>query len=201
MRPDRGVLLAGALSALVVCSACRQDMFNQPKARPYRSSDFFRDGGSARPPVPGTVARGQLRADRALHTGIGPDGRFVARLPLPLDRSVLLRGKERFEIFCSPCHGRTGDGRGMIVQRGFKEPTSFHAERLRRQPIGYFFDVVTSGFGEMSSYAAQVPVADRWAIAAYVRALQLSQHAPLSEVPPLDREGIERSPGASGASR
>jgi cbb3-type cytochrome c oxidase subunit III len=190
-----------AAVALLLGAACRQDMFNQPKARTYRAGEFFDDGASARVPVPGTVARGQLRADPVLHTGVGPDGRFVARLPLPLDRALLLRGRERFEIFCSPCHGRTGDGRGMIVQRGFKEPTSFHADRLRQQPIGYFFDVMTNGFGQMSDYSAQVPVRDRWAIAAYLRALQLSQHAPIAEVPEGDRERIERSGGRSGAAR
>ena len=193
MRPDRSALLAGALATLLLVPACRQDMFNQPKARTYRAGEFFDDGASARPTVAGTVARGQLRADPLLYTGIGPDGHFVAHLPLPLDRDLLLRGRERFEIFCSPCHGRAGDGRGMIVQRGLKEPTSFHADRLRRQPIGYFFDVMTNGFGQMSSYAAQVPVADRWAIAAYVRALQLSQHAPLAEIPAEDRAAIERA--------
>jgi cytochrome c553 len=193
--------IAVAAGALLLAAACRQDMFNQPKARTYRAGDFFEDGASARVPVAGTVARGQLRADPVLHTGIGPDGRFVARLPLPLDRTLLLRGRERFEIFCSPCHGRTGDGRGMIVQRGFKEPSSLHAARLRQQPIGYFFDVMTNGFGQMSDYAAQVPVRDRWAIAAYLRALQLSQHAPIADVPQGDRERIERAGGPAGAAR
>jgi len=173
-------------------------MFNQPKAKPLASSEFFGDGMSARPPVEGTVARGELRADRVYYTGIGPDGKFVTVLPLNLTRSLLLRGRERFDIFCSPCHGRVGDGRGMIVERGFKEPPSFHVDRLRGQPVGYFFDVVTSGFGQMSSYAAQVTPADRWAIAAYIRALQLSQHASLQEVPPEDREAIRAQPGAHG---
>jgi cbb3-type cytochrome c oxidase subunit III len=183
--------------------ACRQDMFNQPKVKPLARSDFFEDGMSARPPIDGTVARGELRADRVFYTGIGPDGTFVPALPVPLTRALLLRGRERFDIFCSPCHSRVGDGRGMIVERGFKEPPSFHIDRLRAQPIGYFFDVMTSGFGQMSDYAAQVPASDRWAIAAYIRALQLSQHAPLSDVPARDRRAIEtlRSgpPGAAGA--
>jgi len=178
-------------------------MFNQPKVKPLAQSDFFEDGMAARPPIDGTVARGELRADRVFYTGIGPDGTFVPALPVPLTRALLLRGRERFDIFCSPCHSRVGDGRGMIVERGFKEPPSFHIDRLRAQPIGYFFDVMTSGFGQMSGYAAQVPASDRWAIAAYIRALQLSQHAPLSEVPARDRRAIEtlRSgpPGAAGA--
>jgi len=146
----------------------------------------------ARAPIEGTIARGELRADRIFYTGIGPDGKFVAALPVSLTRALLVRGHERFDIFCSPCHGRVGDGRGMIVQRGFKSPPSFHIDRLRQQPIGYFFDVMTNGFGQMSGYAPQVPAADRWAIAAYLRALQLSQHAPLGEIPAGDREAIER---------
>ena len=177
---------------LLAASDCRQDMFNQPKVKPLARSDFFDDGMAARPPVDGTVARGELRADRIFHTGIGPDGKFVAALPVPLTRALLVRGRERFDIFCSPCHGRVGDGRGMIVERGFKEPASFHIDRLRAQPIGYLFDVMTSGFGQMSSYAAQVTPADRWAIAAYIRALQMSQHAPLQEMPARDREAIEK---------
>jgi mono/diheme cytochrome c family protein len=189
---------------LLAAPACRQDMFNQPKVKPLARSDFFDDEMAARPPVEGTVARGELRADRIFFTGIGPDGKFVAALPVSLTRALLLRGRERFDIFCSPCHGRVGDGRGMIVERGFKEPPSFHIDRLRTQPIGYFFDVVTSGFGQMSSYAAQVPPADRWAIAAYIRALQMSQHAPLQEVPARDREAIEKvrsqADGAEGGS-
>ena len=172
-------------------------MFNQPKVKPLARSDFFDDGMGARPPVEGTVARGELRADRIFYTGIGSDGKFVAALPVPLTRALLLRGRERFNIFCSPCHGRVGDGRGMIVERGFKEPPSFHIDRLRTQPIGYYFDVTTQGFGQMSGYAAQVEPADRWAIAAYIRALQLSQHAPLAEVPARDRAAIERGRTAS----
>jgi mono/diheme cytochrome c family protein len=167
-------------------------MFNQPKVKPLARSDFFEDGQAARPPVEGTVARGELRADRIVYTGIGPDGKFVAALPVPLTRALVLRGRERFDIFCSPCHGRVGDGRGMIVERGFKRPPSYHIDRLRAQPIGYFFDVITNGFGQMSSYAAQVPPADRWAIAAYVRTLQLSQHAPVGRVSARDREEIEK---------
>jgi len=191
---------AAAIALILAAAACRQDMFNQPKAKPLASSEFFGDGMSARPPVEGTVARGELRADRVYYTGIGPDGKFVTTLPLHLTRSLLQRGRERFDIFCAPCHGRVGDGRGMIVERGFKQPPSYHIDRLRGQPVGYFFDVVTSGFGQMSSYAAQVPPADRWAIAAYIRALQLSQHASLQRVPPGDREAIRAQPATPGTS-
>ena len=191
--PRARVARAGAVLLLCLAAACRQDMFNQPKVKPLAESDFFEDGSGARPSVEGTVARGELRADRVFHTAIGPDGKFVGTLPVPLTRPLLLRGQERFNIFCSPCHGRVGDGRGMVVQRGFKQPPSYHIDRLRTQPIGYFFDVMTNGFGQMSSYAAQVPPADRWAIAAYIRALQLSQHAPVREVPARDRAEIEKA--------
>ena len=129
--------------------------------------------------------------DGAFATGLGADGQFVTALPVPLTRDLLERGRERFDIFCSPCHDRAGRGRGMIVQRGFKQPPSYHIDRLRAQPIGYFFDVMTNGFGEMSSYAAQVPASDRWAIAAYIRALQFSQHAPLSAVSERDLREID----------
>ena len=185
----------GAVAIAACCllaSGCRQDMFNQPKVKPLARSDFFDDGMGARAPVEGTIARGELRADRVFYTGIGPDGKFVAALPVFLTRALLVRGHERFDIFCSPCHGRVGDGRGMIAQRGFKSPPSFHIDRLRQQPIGYFFDVMTNGFGQMSGYAAQVSAEDRWAIAAYLRALQLSQRAPLGEIPAGDREAIEK---------
>src|SRR5262245_51221559 len=185
----------GATLALAVClaaSGCRQDMFNQPKLKPLAKTDFFVDGMAARPPIEGTVARDDLGHDPVFETGIGRDGKFVAALPLPLTRSLLLRGQERFEIFCAPCHGRVGDGRGMIVERGFKTPPSFHIDRLRGQPIGYLFDVASRGFGEMSGYAAQVPVADRWSIAAYVRVLQESQYAPVGGVPERDRAEIDK---------
>ena len=185
---------AGAVLALCLAAAsCRQGMFDQPKVKPLAESDFFEDRSGARAPVEGTVARGELRADRVFYTAIGPDGKFVATLPVPLTRALLRRGQERFDIFCSPCHGRVGDGRGMIVERGFKQPSSYHIDRLRAQPIGYFFDVITNGFGQMSGYASQVPPADRWAIASYIRALQLSQHAPLQQVPQRDRAEIENA--------
>ena len=191
-RCGRALRAAALLIVGLGTAACRQDMFDQPKTKPLARSDFFGDGSGARPPVEGTVARGELKADRVFYTGIGPNGKFVATLPVPLTKDLLLRGQERFNIFCSPCHGRVGDGRGMIVQRGFKQPPSYHIDRLRAQPIGYFFDVITNGFGQMSSYAPQVPPADRWAIAAYIRALQLSQNAPLARVDARDRAAIEK---------
>ena len=180
------------LGLLILCAGCRLDMHVQPRYNPLAKSDFFADGMGARPPVEGTVARGELGEDHALRTGIGKDGTFIAALPVPLTRPLLLRGRERYEIFCAPCHGRVGDGQGMIVERGFKTPPSFHIDRLRAQPIGYLFDVATNGFGEMSGYAAQVPAADRWAIAAYLRALQVSQFAPVAGIPARDRAEIDK---------
>jgi mono/diheme cytochrome c family protein len=161
-------------------------MYDQAKLKPLAESEFFANGQSARPIPNDTVARGGLREDKAMYAGIGPDGKFVKELPVPLTRQLMDRGHERFDIFCSPCHGKQGDGLGMIVERGFKQPSSFNTDRLREQPIGYFFDVMTQGFGQMSSYATQVPPEDRWAIAAYIRALQLSQHALVAELPPED---------------
>ena len=188
----RGTLAFLFLCCGVFSSACRQDMYNQPRIKPLAPSDFFADGQSARLPIPGTVARGQLNANRELLTGIGADGALLTVVPIPVTPQVIRRGQERFDIYCSPCHSRLGDGRGMIVRRGFKQPSSFHIDRLRGQSIGYFFDVMTQGFGQMSSYASQVPVEDRWAIAAYIRALQLSAHAPVAELPAADRAELEK---------
>ena len=186
------VLLAAAVTA------CRQDMHDQPKYRPLRGSEIFDDGRSARPFVPGTVARGTLREDAVLYTGkVGND--FVTEIPVPVTADLLARGRTEFEVFCSPCHGRTGRGDGMIVQRGFKKPSSYHVDRLRQMPIGYFYDVMTVGFGAMSDYAAQVTPADRWAIAAYVRTLQYSQYAPAADVPADKHPELDRSLAAAAA--
>jgi mono/diheme cytochrome c family protein len=187
-------ILALALVA-VAGAGCRQGMYNQAKKRPLAESEFFRDGQASRVPPAGTVARGWLREDRVLETGIGPDGKFVADLPaaVTFDIAILVRGRKRFDVFCSPCHGRQGNGQGMIVQRGFKQPPSYHIDRLRAQPLGYFFDVMTNGFGQMSSYASQVPVQDRWAIASYVRTLQFSRNAPYAELAAADREALEKT--------
>lgn len=183
--------------AMLVLTACRQDMHDGPKYEPLEESRFFADGQASRALPAGTVARGQLRADDALYRGVGPHGGFATELPVPVTRALLERGRERFEIFCSPCHGRTGDGRGMIVQRGFKAPQSFHQERLRNMPVGYYFDVMTNGFGQMSSYASQVPVEDRWAIAAWVQILQLAQHAPADRLSATERARLEGVAGAA----
>ncbi len=170
-------------------AGCRHDMQNQNKMRPYRESTFFADGASARPLPAHTVARGDLRADEAFYTGIR-GGKPVADLPFPATREVLRRGQQRYDIFCSPCHGRLGDGRGMIVTRGYKQPPSFAEEQLRNAQVGFFFSVMTQGFGVMPSYAAQVSEADRWAIAAYIRVLQYSQGAPLTDLPPAAQKAI-----------
>jgi mono/diheme cytochrome c family protein len=188
------------LSLLVAASGCRQNMHNQHKVKTYGPSAFFADGQGARPIPAHTVARGDLREGFA-YTGLGADNKPVAEMPFPVTREVLLRGQERFNIYCSPCHGRLGNAQGMIVQRGFKQPTSYHIERLRTAPIGYFFNVMTEGYGVMPTYAPQIPVADRWAIAAWIRVLQYSQNAKLAELPPAVQQRVQEdlNPSAGAA--
>ena len=159
-------------------------MQDQPRLNPLRHSDFYADGRASRPLVTGTVARGQLHDDIYFYTGMVGKNQPGNTFPLPVTADLLRRGEERFNIYCSPCHSRVGDGNGMIVQRGFRHPPSFHTDTLRNYPVGHFFDVMTNGFGTMPDYAQQVSPQDRWAIAAYIRALQFSQHASLNEVPP-----------------
>ena len=184
-----------ALIAAAASAACRQEMYDQPRYKALGRSRFFTDQRQARPPVDGTVARGMLRADSKLYAG--KDGNtLVAQFPLPVTRALLDRGRQRFDIYCAPCHDRTGGGNGMVVQRGYRPPPSFHIERLRAQPVGHFFDVITNGFGAMPDYAAQVDAQDRWAIIAYIRALQLSQAAAVADVPP-DARGELDKPGAA----
>jgi len=189
----RGGLALAALAAGALVAGCRQDMHDQPRYEPFEKSDFFGDARASRPLVEGTVARGELRENAHLYTG-KVDGQDAATFPVEVTAELLARGRERFDIFCSPCHDRTGRGNGMIVQRGFRRPISFHDPRLRAALPGHFFDVMTNGFGAMSSYASQVPVRDRWAIAAYIRALQLSQHASLEDVPEVERAALDGSP-------
>jgi hypothetical protein len=179
------------LAALVLC-ACRRDMFNQPKSDPLKESDFFADKAASRPIAPHTVARGHLDEDEAFYTGmIGTN--LVTDLPMPVTKEMLQRGRERFEIYCEVCHGRAGEGNGMIVQRGFPAPPSYHIDRLRNAPIGHFYYVMTYGYGVMYSYASRVEPADRWAIAAYIRALQLSHDARIEDVPASQRPTLESS--------
>jgi mono/diheme cytochrome c family protein len=180
----------GMVALALACSGCRLDMHVQPKYLPYTPTNFFGDGRSERPLIPGTVARGYLQTDTLLYQG-RIDGKLADEFPFPITRQDLERGQQRFNIYCSPCHDNTGRGRGMIVLRGFQEPPSYGIERLRDAPVGHFFDVMTNGYGAMHSYAARVSVKDRWRIAAYIRVLQLSQYAKLSDVPPAERQQLE----------
>jgi mono/diheme cytochrome c family protein len=189
--------LAALLAVMLAAGGCHRDMRDQPRSDPLETSDFFSDGVASRSPIPGTVARGQLKADTQLETGL-VNGKLATTFPYPVTAEMLARGQERFGIFCTPCHGQLGDGKGMVVRRGFKQPSSFHVDRLRGAPPGYLFDVMTNGFGVMSSYASQVPVADRWAIAAYIRALQRSQYATLADLPAEERERLLREPAPAG---
>ena len=186
------------LISLVLVTACRQDMHDQPKYRGLRASTFFADGSSARPLVEGTVARGTLQEDEAFFTGKN-EKVTVKELPFAVDDALLNRGQERFNIYCSPCHDKVGGGNGMVVQRGYRRPPSFHIDRLRQADAGYFFDVITNGFGVMPDYRAQVAPRDRWAIVAYIRALQLSQHAPATDVPGGDPTKVPQTGGAAAA--
>jgi mono/diheme cytochrome c family protein len=184
-QPSSSRLLTVAVLALALATAaCRQDMHDQPKFIPLRPSTFFDDGRSARPLMEGTVARGQLHDDAAFYTGKGPDGKPLDAFPLPVTKEIVERGQDRFDIYCAPCHGRLGNGDGMIVRRGFRRPPSYHIDRLRSAPNGYLYDVISKGFGAMPDYAAQIEPADRWAIVAYIRALQLSQNASVNDAPP-----------------
>jgi hypothetical protein len=180
----------GLVLGVLFVLGCTQQMAEQPRCGPLEVSDFFADERCARQPVEGTVARGWLHKDEHLYAG-RVDGRVADTLPFPLTRQVLERGQERYNIYCTPCHDHLGTGDGMIVRRGFSAPPSFHDERLRQAPLGHFFDVVTHGYGAMPSYAVQVSAHDRWAIAAYVQALQLSQHATLADVPEEVRQQLQ----------
>jgi len=205
---------AFTLLSLLLSAGCdRLDMFDQPRYEAMEASDFFADGRSARPQVEGTIARGALREDEPFYTG-KEGGQLVGQIPAAayreiydrsprrfgpsydetepaeLRKALLTRGRERFDIYCSVCHGRAGDGDGMIVRRGFRRPPSYHTDRLRQAPAGHFYDVVTSGFGAMPSYASRIDVADRWAIVAYIRALQLSQNAQWDDVPVEQRDNV-----------
>jgi mono/diheme cytochrome c family protein len=209
--------------AALVAGCDRLDMYDQPRYKPLAASDFFTDGRSARPLEPGTIPRGALHDDDAFYLG-KEGGRLVSPIPaaalkavydrdfrrtsqsfeevdaVDLRRALLTRGRERYEIFCAVCHGRAGDGTGMIVRRGFRAPPSYHIDRLREAPAGHFFDVITNGFGAMASYANRIEAADRWAIVAYIRALQLSQNARLDDVPADERDKLEPAEVRTGAS-
>ena len=199
----RQIYLVAAFASIVALSGCRLDMQVQPKQNPLSRSDFFADQRSERPPVEGTVARGQLHEDTYFYTGKSGSapGNYM---PFPVTKEVLERGRERYNIYCAPCHSRVGDGNGFIPSRGFaRKPPSYHIERLQKAPLGYFYDVMTNGFGIMSDYASQISPQDRWKIVAYIRALQLSQSATQADVPtgqavPSDPPQFRGQPG-SGA--
>jgi mono/diheme cytochrome c family protein len=210
------------LAAVIFAAGCRRDMQDQPKMKPYRGTSFFGDGLSSRQPVEGTIPRGYLRNDKALYTGkkdqatattspapvpqsgaanVYPDD--VDTFPFPITADTVKRGRERYDIFCSACHGMTGHGDGMIVRRGFRQAASFHDDRLRQAPVGHFFDAITNGWGAMPSYSSQIPVQDRWAIISYVRALQVSQQntqraAPSGSPVPGSSPPPQASPASGG---
>lgn len=183
-------LLKLVAAACVLLASCRQDMQDQPRYKPLAATNFFGDGRSARPLPDGTVARADLRIDEARYTG-KVNGEDVDYFPFPITRDDVLRGRERFNIYCSPCHSRLGDGNGMIVRRGFRKAGDYHTEKLLKAPVGHFFDVMTNGFGAMPSYASRVEPDDRWRIASYIRVLQLSENATISDVPAEERPKLE----------
>jgi hypothetical protein len=179
-----GTCVAAAFFWLAGCDNLHQDMGNQPKNKPLSPSDFFADGRSARQPVENTVSRDALANDELIVAKESND------FPMPVNMALLERGEERYKIFCSPCHGLQGDGNGMVSMRGMKVPPTYHQDRLRRAPNGYYFDVITNGFGQMYSYSAQITPRDRWAIVAYVRALQLSRNVHTNELPAEMRDKL-----------
>jgi len=178
------------LAAAAALSGCTRDMQNQPKYKNLRPSDLFADGMSARPQEEGTIAQGQLRRDPHFFEG-KVDGKHVTEFPMKVDRPLLERGRERYDIFCAVCHGKTGEGDGRVVQRGFPVPPSYHIDRLKDAPAGYFYDVITNGFGRMYGYAAEIEPRDRWAITAYVRALQASRGVPAADLTVSERAALD----------
>lgn len=207
---NRFQILLVILGVCFAVAGCRRDMQDQPKMKPYRGTTFFADGLSGRQPIEGTVARGFLRTDVELYTGKkavksapaqpGTENAFaddVDTFPFPITEQTVRRGRERYEIFCVVCHGLTGNGDGMIVRRGFRRAASFNDDRLRQAPVGHYFDAITNGWGAMPSYAAQIPVQDRWAIIAYIRALQLSQQNPQATASPSPVPGSSPAPSPS----
>jgi mono/diheme cytochrome c family protein len=199
MSVSRRLVTTCLLVAATSLAGCRQDMHNTPVGQPLRESMFFKNGSTARPLVEDTVARGTLQDDASFFTGKNGAADADA-LPFPLTAEVLDRGEQRYDIYCSPCHGLTGNGDGMIVRRGYRAPPSYHTDRMQQMAIGHFYDVISNGFGAMPDYKAQIAPRDRWAIAAYVRALQLSQHAVAAELTPEERQKVSQ-PAATGEPR
>jgi len=186
---SKSSLIALAFGTLALVG-CRRDMQDQPKYRPLAESRFFSDHRSARPQIEGTVARGHLRLDQARYTG-KINNNDIDYFPIPITRADVARGRERFDIYCLPCHSRVGDGRGMIQRRGFRQPPSYYSPKLMSAPTGHFFDVVTNGFGGMPSYASRVAPDDLWRIIAYIRALQLSMSGSVNDVPADQRASLK----------
>jgi mono/diheme cytochrome c family protein len=184
----------------MLAAGCRQDMHDAPRYKPLAASAVFPKGSSAQPLVPGTMPRGFLREDPGFYTGL-VNNVPVATFPFAITRADLDRGQERFNIYCSPCHGRTGEGNGMVVQRGYRQPPSYHIDRLRQAPAGYFVNVMTQGFGVMPDYSVQVPIEDRWRIAAYIRALQLTMQATTADVPAEELRKLNNPPPAAAEGR
>ena len=182
---------------LLALAGCRDDMHNQPRYKPLAASAFFSDHRSERPEVEGTVARGHLRIDTARYTGKF-EGQDIDQFPIPITRADIERGQNRFNIYCTPCHGRLGDGNGMVVLRGFRQAASYYTDKLMKAPVGHFFDVMTNGFGAMPSYASRVEPDDRWRIIAYIRALQASESAKLTDVPADQRQNLKLEPAPNG---
>lgn len=189
-------VLALLATTSLVAAGCRQDMHDAPRYEAFEASASFANGAASRTAPTGTVARGWLRDDEALYTG-KVAGQLVDQFPFAIARADLERGQQRFNIYCTPCHGKLGDGNGMVVQRGLRQAASYHQDRLREEKAGYFYDVITNGFGAMQGYAEQIPVRDRWLIVAYVRALQLSQHASVNDVPADRRAELDAAPAST----
>jgi mono/diheme cytochrome c family protein len=195
---ERMRVLLALVPVLLFAAGCRQDMHDAPRYEAFEASSSFPDGRASRSAPAGTVARGWLREDEALYTG-KVNGELVDQFPFAIGREELARGQQRFNIYCTPCHGRLGDGQGMVVQRGLRQAASYHQDRLRQEKLGYFYDVITNGFGAMQGYAEQIPVRDRWLIVAYVRTLQLSQHASVDDVPADRRGALDTAEPAAAA--
>ena len=193
---SKKTLLTLAVMTTLAFAGCRQDMHDAPRYEAFEASSTFTNGSASRTPPAGTVARGWLREDEALYTG-KVAGQIVDQFPFPIGAAELQRGQARFNIYCTPCHGKLGDGQGMVVQRGLRQAASYHQDRLREEKVGYFYDVVTNGFGAMQGYAEQIPVRDRWLIIAYVRTLQLSQHAAAADVPADKQAELAASPASA----
>jgi mono/diheme cytochrome c family protein len=196
LRNKTSRLLLVVAAAVGFAAGCRQDMHDAPRYEAFEANPTFADNRASRSAPVGTVARGWLREDEALYTG-KLAGQPVDEYPFAIGRAELVRGQERFNIYCTPCHGKVGDGNGMVVQRGLRQAASFHQDRLRQEKLGYFYDVITNGFGAMPDYATQIPVRDRWLIVAYVRTLQMSQHASVNDVPADRRGALDASPASA----